>query len=59
MKRNPQRRQADLFDSDTRALQTLASRQEELVDLLSQLLWQVASTQAPTEQGDEDEQDRT
>lgn len=58
MKRNPQRRQADLFDSDARALQTLASRQEELVDLLSQLLWQVASVRVVADQGDEDEQDR-
>ena len=58
MKRNPQHRQADLFDSETRALQTLASRQEELVDLLSRLLWQVVSAQVVAGKGDEDEQDR-
>ena len=59
MKRNPQHRQADLFDSDTRALQTLESRQEELVDLLGRLLWQVVSAQVVADQGGEDEQDRT
>ena len=59
MKRNPQHRQADLFDSDTRALQTLASRQEELIDLLSRLLWQVISAEVVADQGGKDEQDRT
>jgi hypothetical protein len=58
MKRDPRRCQPDLFDSDLRPLPILASLQEELVDLLSQLLWQVTSAQTVANQESSDEQDR-
>lgn len=59
MKRDPQHRQPDLFDSDAQAPPVLPSLQAELVDLLSHLLWQVARAQTPTDQGGDGEQDRT
>ena len=59
MKHDLQRRQADLFDGDLRPLVILPSQQDELVDLLSQLLWQVASSQTVINQESSDEQDRT
>jgi hypothetical protein len=58
MKPDPQRRQADLFDGDPQPLAILPSQHEELVDLLSQLLWQVASAQTMVNQESTDEQDR-
>jgi len=58
MKPDPQRRQADLFDGDPQPLAILPLQHEELVDLLSQLLWQVASAQTMVNQESTDEQDR-
>ena len=59
MKRDPQRRQAELFDGDSRPLPILPSQQQALVDLLSQLLWQVAVAQTVVDQESADEQDHT
>ena len=58
MRHELQGRQADLFDNDPRPLPILPSQQEELVDLLSQLLWQVAGPQTDVDQERADEQDR-
>jgi hypothetical protein len=58
MKRELQRCQAGLFDSDPRPLPILPSQQDELVDLLSQLLWQVVSARPMFERESDDEQDR-
>ena len=65
MKPNPLRArpllQADLFESATALapLTGLQRRHEELVDLLSQLLWQVASRAGAAEQlENDDEQDQ-
>jgi hypothetical protein len=58
MKPDPKRRQADLFDGDPQPLAILPSQQEELIDLLSQLLWQVVSSQTMVNQESDDEQDR-
>lgn len=58
MKHELQRCQAELFDSDPLALLLLPSQQDELVDLLSQLLWQVASARTVVDQEGADEQDR-
>lgn len=59
MKCCPQRRQAELFDDDPRPLPILPSQQQELIDLLSQLLWQVAAAPTLVDQESADEQDRT
>ena len=59
MKPDPQRRQADLFDGEPQPLAILPTQQEELINLLSQLLWQVSSAHAVAHQENSDEQDRT
>lgn len=59
MKRDWQYRQTDLFDSDAAVSRTLPCPQKDLIDALSQLLWQVASAQAAHSQGGEHEQDRS
>lgn len=59
MKPDPQRRQADLFDGEPQPLAILPTQQEELINLLSQLLWQVSSAHAVAPQENSDEQDRT
>jgi hypothetical protein len=58
MKPDPRRRQVDLFDSDQQPLVVLPSQQEELVNLLSQLLWQVVSAHSVVSLEGDDEQDR-
>lgn len=50
MKPNPKRREPDLFDDDPQPLVVLPSQQQELIDLLSQLLWQVANAQTTVNQ---------
>lgn len=59
MKPDPQRRQADLFEGEPQPLAILPTQQEELIKLLSQLLWQVSSAHAAVPQETSDEQDRT
>lgn len=59
MKPDPRCRQPDLFDSDPHPLMILPSQQQELIDLLGQLLWQVASAQATLNQERKNEQDCT
>lgn len=50
MKPDPKRREPDLFDGDPQALVILPSQQQELIDLLSQLLWRVANAQTTVNQ---------
>jgi hypothetical protein len=58
MKPDPKRRELDLFDGDPQPLVILPSQQQELIDLLSQLLWQVASGQTTVNQESINDQDR-
>jgi hypothetical protein len=58
MKPNPKRREPDLFDDDPQPLVVLPSQQQELIDLLSQLLWQVANAQTTVNQESINDQDR-
>lgn len=59
MKPDPKYRQRELFDGDPQPLAILPSHQQELTDLLSQLLWQVASAQTTVNPESVNEQDRT
>lgn len=58
MKPNPKRREPDLFYDDPQPLVVLPSQQQELIDLLSQLLWQVANAQTTVNQESINDQDR-
>jgi hypothetical protein len=58
MKPDPLRRQVDLFDSDAQPAAVLPCQQEELVNLLSQLLWEVVSAHTVVNLEGDDEQDR-
>ena len=58
MKPDPKSRQPELFDGDPHPLVILPSQQQELIDLLGHLLWQVASAQTNVSQERSDEQDR-
>lgn len=59
MKPDPKCRQHELFDGDPQPLVILPAQQQELIDLLSQLLWQVASAQTTVNQESNHEQDRS
>lgn len=59
MQPDPKCRQRELFDGDQQALAILPSQQQELTDLLSQLLWQVANAQTTVNLESTNEQDRT
>lgn len=58
MKPDPKCRQRELFDGDPQPLVILPSQQQELIDLLAQLLWQVATAQTTVNQESVNEQDR-
>ena len=55
----PEVPQRELFDGDPQPLAVLPSQQPELIDLLGQLLWQVASAQTAINQESNDDQDRS
>lgn len=59
MKTDLKCRQSELFDGDPQPLVILPSQQPELIDLLGQLLWQVASAQTNVNQERTNEQDRS
>lgn len=59
MKPEPKCRQRELFDGEPQPLVILPSQQQELIDLLGQLLWQVASAQTNVTQERSNEQDRS
>ncbi len=59
MKPDPKCPQRELFDGDPQPLAVLPSQQPELIDLLGQLLWQVASAQTAINQESNDDQDRS
>lgn len=59
MKPDPKCRQRELFDGEPQPLAIIPSQQPELIDLLGQLLWQVASAQTTVNQENNHEQDRS
>lgn len=59
MKPDPKCRQRELFDGDPQPLVLLPSQQPELIELLGQLLCQVASAQTASNQENNDDQDRS
>ncbi len=52
-------RQRELYDGDPQPLAIVPSQQPEVIDLIGQLLWQVASAQTAINQESNDEQDRS
>lgn len=59
MKPDSKCRQRELFDGDAQLLAVLPSQQPELINLLAQLLWQVASAQTAIDRESNDDQDRS
>ncbi len=52
-------RQRELCDGDPQPLAIVPSQQPEVIDLIGQLLWQVASAQTAINQESNDDQDRS